>query len=546
VAFRWRIRHKLMLGLGLVVAVIALLLGGTLYGLARFRTTMKSIDSKHAEWIEAEHFKVAVDRLKASVENSSGTPDALADCRQTLQDANVALDKYEEKLVDTLRRGRDPNQGFQETGLVDALRHKLARLASAMDKTSKQAIAQPFTATQSLMEGAGMSELMKNLSTDADDLLGEINNDLTQRSKDGRETIRTSLWIVTSTSILGVVLLVCLLRSFYKWVFYPIHDLEEGAGHVARGDFERRIEVHSGDELEDLAHAFNDMTSRLREMYRDLARQVNERSRQLVRSERLAGVGFLAAGVAHEINNPLASIAFCSEALEGRLANILGQAPQDTEVITKYLKMIQQEAFRCKGITQRLLEFSRGGERHREPTDLVELVQAVLDIVQHLQNCKGKRITVESGEWRVESGEAARGSGYEATLPTLVAWVNAQEIKSVVLNLVVNALESMDEGGRLRIRLEERDGMAELVFADTGCGMNSEVLENIFEPFFTRSRTGKGTGLGLSISHRVINQHGGEIEAASRGPNQGSTFTVSLPLQPAEPIKEESLGHAAA
>jgi two-component system, NtrC family, sensor kinase len=546
VAFRWRIRHKLMLGLGLVVAVIALLLGGTLYGLARFRTTMKSIDSKHAEWREAEHFKGAVDALKASIENNSGTPDTLADCRQALQAANVALDAYQVKLVDTLSHGRDPNQGFQETGLVDELRNKLAKVGDAMDKASKQAIAQPFTATQSLMEGTKMGKLMKNLSTDADDLLDEINKDLSQRSQDGRETIRTSLWIVTSTSVLGVVLLVSLLRSFYKWVFYPIHDLEEGAGHVARGDFERRIEVHSGDELEDLAHAFNDMTSRLREMYRDLARQVNERSRQLVRSERLAGVGFLAAGVAHEINNPLASIAFCSEALEGRLANILGQAPQDTEVITKYLKMIQQEAFRCKGITQRLLEFSRGGERHREPTDLVELVQAVLDIVQHLQNCKGKRITVESGDWLVESGDAGRASSYQATAPALVAWVNAQEIKSVVLNLVVNALESMDEGERLRIRLEERDGMAELVFADTGCGMTSEVLENIFEPFFTRSRTGKGTGLGLSISHRVINQHGGEIEAASRGPNQGSTFTVRLPLQPAEPIKEESLGHAAA
>src|SRR4029077_16856974 len=116
VAFRWRIRHKLMLGLGLVVGVIAVLLGGTLYGLERFRTTMKSIDSKHAEWREAEHFKEAVDALKASVENNSGTTDTLADCRQALQAANVALDAYQVKLVDTLRHGRDPNQGFQETG----------------------------------------------------------------------------------------------------------------------------------------------------------------------------------------------------------------------------------------------------------------------------------------------------------------------------------------------------------------------------------------------------------------------------------------------
>jgi signal transduction histidine kinase len=236
----------------------------------------------------------------------------------------------------------------------------------------------------------------------------------------------------------------------------------------------------------------------------------------------------LAAGVAHEINNPLASIAFCSEALERRLADLLGthrpgRPPQeaDREVVTKYLKMIQEEAFRCKEITQRLLEFSRGGERRREPTDLAALTEGVLEVVRHLQNCKGKQLVFEP------PGK-------------VVAWVNAQEVKSVVLNLVVNALDSMDEGGTLRITLRQHDGMAELVFADTGCGMSAEILENIFEPFYTRSRTGKGTGLGLSISHRIISQHGGEIEAVSPGPNQGSTFTVRVPLQPVEPAASPS------
>ena len=104
----------------------------------------------------------------------------------------------------------------------------------------------------------------------------------------------------------------------------------------------------------------------------------------------------------------------------------------------------------------------------------------------------------------------------------------------MVLNLVVNALDSMEEGGRLTIRLVQRVGTAEMHFTDTGCGMTQEVLENIFEPFFTRSRTGKGTGLGLTISHSIISQHGGEIEATSPGPNQGSTFIVRLPLQAAE------------
>src|SRR5262249_23928518 len=114
-------------------------------------------------------------------------------------------------------------------------------------------------------------------------------------------------------------------------------------------------------------------------------------------------------------------------------------------------------------------------------------------------------------------------------------------------NLVVNALDSMDEGGSMTIMLSQKDGVASMVFADSGCGMTAETLENIFEPFFTRNRTGKGTGLGLSISHQVISAHGGEIEAVSPGPGKGSTFTVRLPLRvPNEASKEESLGHAAA
>jgi signal transduction histidine kinase len=251
-----------------------------------------------------------------------------------------------------------------------------------------------------------------------------------------------------------------------------------------------------------------------------------------VRSERLASVGFLAAGVAHEINNPLASIAFCSEALEARLQSLTrllasSVRPEDIEVYTKYLKMIQEEAFRCKNITERLLAFSRTGEVKREPADLARLVQSVIDIAQHLPNYKGKEITFLTNAERLPGGR-------------ITAPVNAEEIKSVVLNLVVNALDSMEDGGKLEVRLGQRDGMAELEFIDTGCGMSQEVLENIFEPFFTRSRTGKGTGLGLTISHRIINQHGGELDAHSGGPGQGSTFTVRLPVQvkEAEPPAE--------
>jgi signal transduction histidine kinase len=230
----------------------------------------------------------------------------------------------------------------------------------------------------------------------------------------------------------------------------------------------------------------------------------------------MVSVGFLAAGVAHEINNPLASIAFCSEALERRLQDVLARlAPGDGELTVKYLKMIQQEAFRCKEITQKLLDFSRTGERRREPTDLGGLIGSVLEIAQHLQNCRGKQIVLQPG-------------------PFVVAPVNAQDLKSVVLNLVVNALDSMEEGGRLTISLGLAGDTAEMRFADTGCGMPPEVMENIFEPFYTRSRTGKGTGLGLFISHQIIDQHGGTLLATSPGPGQGSTFVVRVPVREAE------------
>jgi signal transduction histidine kinase len=525
VALRWRIRHKLWLGLGLVVGIIAFLLAGTVYGVASFRLIMKGIGFKQVEMTNAQEFREVLNNLNSVGTNSDPKSDARGSIRSLIGVAQQKLTEYEEALSNTVAMDHERDGGVQESGLVNALRGNLNELSRHISKTASYV--HRTGSGDPLGPDPKITLLVATMSQEGNDLIGELNRDLTQLNGEAQKMFRTSLWIVFSISIGGILLLCSFLRFFYGWVFYPIRDLEQGAGRVAQGDFEHRIDVHSGDEMEDLADAFNDMTGRLREMYRDLARQVNERSRQLVRSERLASVGFLAAGVAHEINNPLASIAFCSEALEARMENVLAASSEHGEVARKYLRMIQQEAFRCKDITQKLLEFSRGGERRREPTDLSELIQGVLDMARHLPNCKGKTIHFEP---------AGR----------LVASVNGQEIKSVVLNLVVNALDSMDEVGTLEINLQQRDGMAEMIFTDTGCGMTGEVLENIFEPFFTRSRTGKGTGLGLSISHRVISQHGGEVEAASDGPGHGSTFTVRLPLRAVVPMREESFGQLAA
>jgi signal transduction histidine kinase len=130
-------------------------------------------------------------------------------------------------------------------------------------------------------------------------------------------------------------------------------------------------------------------------------------------------------------------------------------------------------------------------------------------------------------------GHLGRYHGKQIALcdgPAISAPVNGQELKQVVLNLLTNALDSLEENGRVEIRLETREQMAVLSVADNGCGMDGNVLEHIFEPFFTRRRAGQGTGLGLSICYRIVSDHGGTIEAASPGAGQGATFIVRLPL----------------
>jgi signal transduction histidine kinase len=293
---------------------------------------------------------------------------------------------------------------------------------------------------------------------------------------------------------------------------------------VAAGNFSHRIKLDSNDEMAELAASLNDMTSRFQAIRDDLDHQVQMRTKQVVRSEQLASVGFLAAGVSHEINNPLASIAMCAESLESRLAEIAPGDSEQSELVRRYLRMIQTEAFRCKEITAKLLDFSRLGDVQHQPTDLCELIQGVIDMVRHLGKYSQKQIRFSPGR-------------------PVVAQVNGQEIKQVVLNMITNGLDAVDPGGMLTIDLSAAGQFADLTFADNGCGMTQEVLDHLFEPFFTRKRGGQGTGLGLSIVYRIVTEHGGQIEATSAGPNQGSQLRITLPLAESNADSQKEISH---
>ncbi|MBY0513594.1 MAG: HAMP domain-containing histidine kinase, partial [Gemmataceae bacterium] len=480
-ARRRRLRHKLLLGLALVVGSVGLLLGGTLYGIHAYLTTVHTTNRK---LVELQQVNILIKTLQESDRNEAGDVGSeLKQFREKVDLTRAFLTSYRKYHAETVAEGLDPDGGEMEVGLTRKLDEGLRELDTALGRYTAPRIETTGSAPTPRNDPEVRRAYDKSRDA-AEHLRLALIADVETSIRWSNQSIRQSLWVIGVATAWLVLVLLTLLYYFRQWMFNPIRELQAGVQRVHSGAFDQPIRLDSGDELQELADEFNAMTARLSAIYLDLARQVNERSRQLVRSERMVSVGFLAAGVAHEINNPLASILFCSEALERRLqevtapgiARVPGPAADDAEVLARYLKMIQQEALRCKDITQKLLDFSRTGERKREPTDLAGLIRGVLEVARHLPNCRGKNVAFDPAAY-------------------IVAPVNAQDLKSVILNLVVNALDSTDDGGRLTITLTAAGGYAEMAFADTGCGMPPDVLQNIFEPFFTRSRTGKGTGL---------------------------------------------------
>ena len=515
----WRIRHKLLLGVALFALLLGLGLTGTLMGLWSYYHTVSGVRGRLAELKSAENLKTAVARL-VSPSMVLRMGDAPGRMLQPLARAREAVEDYRSQIGEQSELpGRLANDGLLERELAGVIEQDLADLSGALAAlmAPRLGVGASVEADDPLKAAQAACE---KLERDSRDLRDCIHEDLDHKISASRRNYQFSLWLAVPACAVGLVALAGLLRAFYAWVFNPIRDLQEGVRRIGGGDLDHRLTIESGDEMEDLARAFNAMMERLQSLYSDLNRQVADRSRQLVRSERLASVGYLAAGVAHEINNPLASIAFCAEALEARLRQSAGRldSPEQREVFERYLNLIQEESFRCKGITEKLLAFSRGGEKTRESADICKLAQSVLDGAQHLPVCRDKRMVLD------------------APAPVR-AWANPEEIKQVVLNLVVNGLESMDPGGTLTVRVSQDGDRAQIEVSDTGVGMDRGTLENIFEPFFTKNRTGSGTGLGLTISHRIIQQHGGEIEATSAGVGQGSVFTVHLPVRAVEGAK---------
>jgi two-component system NtrC family sensor kinase len=314
-----------------------------------------------------------------------------------------------------------------------------------------------------------------------------------------RVTFLVSLFIIIS----GIVLANHLSDTLSK----PILRLTDAVQRVSKGETEVEVEAETQDEIGILAKAFNRMIVELK------------RSReQLIHHEKLASMGQLAAGVAHELNNPLGGILGYSQFALEKMArkSVDNFTQEDIRVHSQYLKDIEGQSQRCKSIVQQLLKFARASTKEPfEPIDLGAVLKETLSFIRAQLEIENIKLIQNLSPFLTE------------------ILGNANQLQQVFTNIILNALQAMPEGGELAVSsqtIEEKDRrLVQITFSDTGCGIPKENLDRIFEPFFTTKEIGQGTGLGLSVSYGIIKDHEGSILVESE-PGKGTTFIVNFPV----------------
>ena len=312
-----------------------------------------------------------------------------------------------------------------------------------------------------------------------------------------RNTTISYLLVILFTTGLALILSGYLINLYTK----PVKRIIDASTEMALGFYHRiATDPHDDADARALAQAFNGMVDAIEERDRQLTDLAD---RTILKSEKLASIGRMASGIAHEINNPLTGVLTYSSLL---LEDMKG-TPYEED-----LKVIRDETLRCRGIVRGILDFARDTKSERAPADLNEIIEDALRILE-------KHVTFHN----VEIVKLL-----DPSLPPVN--VDAGEIRSVINNLAVNAADAMPEGGRLTIRsfVEPGTGMIVVRVADTGVGIAEENRDKIFEPFFTTKDRGQGTGLGLAMTYGAIQRHGGQIDVQSKV-GAGTEFIIKLP-----------------
>lgn len=280
----------------------------------------------------------------------------------------------------------------------------------------------------------------------------------------------------------------------------PLESLSAGVRKIAKGDFDVKVDISSRDEIGQLADSFNDMASELLERERSL----KSAQLALVQSEKMAAVGTLSAGLAHEVKNPLSAVLGYAQLAKRKLSQ--------PDVIKKHLDIIENETRRCNEIIGNLMQFSRQEKGEFTDVTINEVVEKSVGIVDHQLGLKNVHVDMKLAP----------------DIPEIIG--NSNQLQQVLMNLAINAQQAMEpDGGTVDIATYFDNDNVYISVSDTGPGISEEVVEKIFEPFFTTKAAGEGTGLGLSVTYGIIRDHKGDIRV-ERADSGGARFVIALPL----------------
>ncbi len=332
------------------------------------------------------------------------------------------------------------------------------------------------------------------------------------------DSLWRSLFVFLGIALLGVALVSGVAITVARRISQPIHAMAEAAQQIAQGKYAQEVEVTTDDEVGYLAASFNTMASELARAQQELhewgeklERKVEQRTAELktmqnhlLQAEKMAAIGKLAAGVAHEINNPLTGVLTNSSLM-------LQDLPVD-DPRREDLQTVVNETLRCRKIVKGLLDFARQSAPQKQELNLNRVVEDVLALVRNQASFRNIAISAD----------------LDPRLPFIMA--DADQMRQVALNIVLNAAEAMPQGGALHIT-SKFDPVSKAVvirISDTGTGIPDEIMDRLFEPFFTTKKT--GTGLGLSIAYGIVERHKGVLEVES-AVGRGTTFIISLPIE---------------
>jgi signal transduction histidine kinase len=457
-----------------VAIMSALILASTVAAGVAYRMAAKSmslallrVDISHRQLEAVQRVASALDRVRAD----RGDPPSARALRGAWASLRLATEEETKHF------------GYEAHGSLDH-QHRLAALDDALTALIARRAANPVPLLDSWV---------------ADEASYVARNEAAARRASAIADVVSLAALIFSvvTALAATALIVPRIRT-------GLSELLRGCARVANGDFATPVVVTGRDELSLVAQAINTMAA---DVQRLMAREL-ETSAAVLKGQaqmaKMAAVGQLASGLAHELNNPLGVIVGFAQGMERRLAE---KDPMRLPVTS-----IVRESLRCSNLVRELLQFARTGKVAREPLDLKGLVEATVTIMQPRAKAQQVKIVCELGDTPTVDG-------------------NRTQLQQVLVNLGANSLDAMRGGGTLTVRTgRDPAGHAVLEVTDTGDGIDEAIQSRIFDPFFTTKAVGEGTGLGLSISYEIAKNHGGDLTVRS-GKGEGTSMRLELPPQ---------------